>query len=100
MIRLIVRFLLLAAVAAGFAWIADRPGTIVIRWLNRVVGRGMVKAAATENVPGEHVGVLNHVFEYVYKIRLAGMRIKKWNKPVYYLLKWALILGLLYLIFF
>ena len=31
MIRLIFRFLTLAAVAAFFAWIADRPGTVVIR---------------------------------------------------------------------
>lgn len=37
MIRLLFRFLLLAAAAAGFAWIADRPGTIVIRWLNREI---------------------------------------------------------------
>jgi len=59
-----------------------------------------VKAAATENVPGEHVGVLNHLFEFIYKVRLFGVRIKKWNKPVYYALKWALIAGLVWLIFF
>ena len=37
MIRLLVRFLLLAAAAAFFAWIADRPGTIVIRWMDREI---------------------------------------------------------------
>jgi HemY protein len=36
-IRLIVRFLLLAAAAAFFAWIADRPGTVVIRWMDREI---------------------------------------------------------------
>jgi HemY protein len=36
-IRLLVRFLLLAAAAAFFAWIADRPGTIVIRWMDREI---------------------------------------------------------------
>jgi beta-hydroxylase len=71
-----------------------------MRGVNRIIGRRMIKAAATENVPGEHVGALNRVFEFVYKIRLAGVAIKKWNKPVYYVLKWALILGLVYLIFF
>jgi len=79
----------------------ERPlSNPVLRWINRQIGRRLAKAAATENVPGEHVGVLNHVFEFIYKIRLLGVRIKKWNKPVYYLLKWALILGLGYVIFF
>ena len=79
----------------------ERPlSNPALRWINRVIGRGMVKAAATENVPGEHIGALNHVFEYVYQIRLVGVRLKRWNKPVYYLVKWGLILGLAYLIFF
>lgn len=37
MIKLIWRFLLLAALAAGFAWLADRPGTLTIRWLGREI---------------------------------------------------------------
>ena len=36
MIKLLWRFLLLVALAAGFAWLADRPGTLTIRWpMNR-----------------------------------------------------------------
>jgi beta-hydroxylase len=54
----------------------------------------MIRAAATQNVPGEHVGVLNHIFSYVYQIRALGERIKNWNKPIYYLLKWALVAAL------
>lgn len=46
MIRLLFRFLLLAAAAAGFAWIADRPGTIVIRWLNREIETSVVAGLA------------------------------------------------------
>jgi HemY protein len=46
MIRLIVRFLLLAALAAGFAWIADRPGTIVIHWLNREIETSVLAGLA------------------------------------------------------
>ncbi|MGE0239414.1 MAG: heme biosynthesis protein HemY [Parvibaculaceae bacterium] len=46
MIRLLVRFLLLAAAAAGFAWIADRPGTIVIRWLNREIETSVLAGLA------------------------------------------------------
>lgn len=79
----------------------ERPlSNPVIRWLNRAIGRRMAKAAATENIPGEHVGALNRVFQYTYQVRLVGMRIKKWNRPAYYVLKWALILGALYLIVF
>lgn len=79
----------------------ERPlSNPVIRWLNRAIGRRMAKAAATENIPGEHVGALNRVFQYIYQVRLVGMRIKKWNRPAYYVLKWALILGVLYLIVF
>lgn len=79
----------------------ERPlSNPVIRWVNRVIGRNLIKAAATENVPGEHVGVLNHVFEYVYKIRILGTRIKAWNKPIYYALKWLLIAAIVYAIFF
>jgi HemY protein len=46
MIRLLVRFLLLAAAAAGFAWIADRPGTVVIRWLNREIETSVLAGLA------------------------------------------------------
>ena len=70
-----------------------------MRAVNRTIGRSMIKAAATQNVEGEHVGGLNRVFEVIYKVREAGLRLKQWNKPLYYLTKWALIAGLLYLIF-
>jgi HemY protein len=46
MIRLIFRFLLLAAAAAFFAWIADRPGTVVIRWMNREIETSVLAAIA------------------------------------------------------
>ena len=46
MIRLFVRFLLLAALAASFAWIADRPGTIVIHWLNREIETSVLAGLA------------------------------------------------------
>ena len=77
----------------------ERPlSNPLVRALNRTIGRSMIKAAATQNMPGEHVGVLNRVFEYVYRIRILGTRIKAWNRPVYYLLKWLLIGAVLYAI--
>jgi beta-hydroxylase len=71
----------------------------LMRALNRTIGRGMIKAAATQNVDGEHVGGLNRAFEWIYKIREVGLRLKEWNKPAYYLAKWLLVASLLYVIF-
>jgi HemY protein len=42
MIKLLWRFLLLVVLAAGFAWIADRPGTLTIRWLGREIEMSFV----------------------------------------------------------
>jgi beta-hydroxylase len=69
-----------------------------MRWMNRSIGRRMLRAAATENVPGEHVGALNRMFSYVYRLRVGALHIKEWSKPTYYVLKWVLILGIVYLI--
>ena len=78
----------------------DRPlSNSVVRFVNRHIGRAMARAAATQNMEGEKVGVLNKMFEYVYKIRLAGEKIKAWNKPIYYLVKWSLLLLLAYALF-
>ena len=42
MIKLLWRFLLLVLLAAGFAWIADRPGTLTVRWLGREIEMSFV----------------------------------------------------------
>jgi HemY protein len=42
MIKLLFRFALLVVLAAGFAWIADRPGTLTIRWLGREIEMSFV----------------------------------------------------------
>src|SRR5262245_29083060 len=62
-----------------------------MRWMTRSIGRRMIRAAATENVPGEHVGVLNKIFSYVYQVRVGALYIKNWSRPVYYTLKWLLL---------
>ena len=46
MIRLLWRFLILAALAAGFAWLADRPGTLTIRWLGREISMSFIAGVA------------------------------------------------------
>jgi beta-hydroxylase len=79
----------------------ERPlNNPIMRAFNRLIGWRLIRAAATENVPGEHVGILNKIFSYVYHVRLLGKRIKAWNKPTYYVIKWALLGALFYALFF
>lgn len=68
--------------------------------VNRWVGDHVVRASQTENVPGEPVGALNRAFAHVYRVRLLGKRLKAWNRPVYYAVKYALLAGLVFLVFF
>lgn len=71
----------------------------VMRAINRFIGRPLVRAAATQNVEGEKVGVLNKAFGYVYQFRLLGKNIKKRNKTAYYAIKWVLLGSIAWLIF-
>lgn len=59
----------------------------------------VMKAAATENVAGERVGVVNKIFGYVYHVRVLGKRMKAWNRKIYYAVKYALFGAIIYLIF-
>ena len=78
----------------------ERPlWTAPVRWFNRLFGKYVVAAAASENVEGEGVGGLNKFFSVFYKLRLQSKKLKAHNKFLYYLTKWVAILGLLWLIF-
>lgn len=78
----------------------ERPlSNAFARALNRYVGRPLARAAATENMPGDRVGVLNRIFEYAYQIRVLGKRLRAWNGPAYFVVKWALLGGLMALVF-
>jgi beta-hydroxylase len=66
--------------------------------INRWVSHHIVKASATQNVEGEHVGVLNKVFGKLYEIHLQSRKLKQWNRKVYYALKWTLTVAIVGLI--
>ena len=61
--------------------------------INRWVSHHIVKASATQNMEGEHVGALNKVFGKLYEVHLASRRVKEWNRKVYYSLKYSLMIG-------
>lgn len=78
----------------------ERPlSNPIIRFINHHIGRAMARAAATQNVEGEKVGVLNRLFGYVYQIRIVAKRFKAWNNTAYYGVKWTLVGALAYWIF-
>ena len=78
----------------------ERPlKTPVMRAINRFMFRHLMRAAQTQNVEGEKVGALNKLFGVVYPIRVWSKKLKAWNRTVYYLWKWTVIGGALYLIF-
>lgn len=78
----------------------ERPlSNRIVRALNHWIGQPLARAAATQNLPGEKVGLLNKGFGYAYQFRLLTKRIKAWNRKVYYLLKWTILGTLLYFIF-
>ena len=66
--------------------------------INRWVSHHIVKASATQNVEGEHVGVLNKVFGKLYEIHLASRKVKQWNRTVYYTAKYTLTIAIVGLI--
>jgi len=68
--------------------------------INRFFKRIAVASAATQNEEGEKVGMLNRVFSYVYLLRIRAKDLKKRNETLYYMLKWLLIGGAMWYIFF
>jgi beta-hydroxylase len=58
----------------------------------------IMRAAATENVPGEKIGWINRMFGVVYRVRLVGKALKARTKFGYYALKFSLLAVLVWLI--
>src|SRR6201997_302404 len=74
----------------------ERPlKTRAMTAVNRWVSRNIINESATQNEEGERVGWINRIFGSVYQVRLAGKRMKAWNKRVYYAVKYLVIGGIL-----
>ena len=66
------------------------------RLINRIFGYITVASAASRNLPGEKLGLLNYLFSYVYKIRIFGMWLKEKNRRLYYVAKYVLFGAIIY----
>lgn len=63
----------------------------VARLVDLAFRRVAMRAAATQNVPGEKVGWVNRLFQGLYRVRLVGKAMKAWNRTVYYALKFGVL---------
>ena len=74
----------------------ERP--MKYRWaaaFNGWFSRNVMSAAGAPNDVGDKTGGINRLFARIYKIRLRGKALKKGNRKLYYLEKWAIFAGLL-----
>ena len=73
----------------------ERPLTNrIVAAVNRWVSRHIVKETATENMEGERVGTINRAFAHIYKVRLAGKRLKATHYRLYYVMKYSIYLSI------
>lgn len=80
----------------------DIHRTMRFKWadaLNNWMSDNLVKASATKNEEGEKVGIINKAFGQLHKLRTVGKILKQWNRTIYYVFKYLLFFGLIYLIF-
>ena len=79
----------------------ERPvKTVFGRAWNRFFGWFIMAAAVSPNMGTDKTGNINKAFKYVYSIRLLGKRIKAYNIKLYYVVKYLLLLIILYFAFF
>jgi beta-hydroxylase len=78
----------------------ERPlHTAPMRWFNRLFAKHVMAAASSQNTEAEGVGGINRFFRYAYQARAWAKDVKQSHRALYYLGKWALIIGLLWLLF-
>jgi beta-hydroxylase len=81
---------------------ADIERPMRYRWaqaINRFIGDVLLRAATSPNQEGDRTGGINRIFGVVYAVRRFGKSVKKKNKRLYYLMKWAVVLAILGWIF-
>ena len=68
------------------------------RALNRWLGRTMMTAASSPNDTGDQTGGINKLFHLAWSAGQYRRRLKRWNRGVYYILKFGLIAAAIFAI--
>ena len=77
----------------------ERPLTSrIMAKINHWYKNTVIRASQTDNMEGDRVGVLNHIFSVAYYLRVPGRALKQKSRRAYYATKWLLVLALAYLI--
>ncbi|EFP64426.1 lipid A hydroxylase LpxO [Ralstonia pickettii] len=66
--------------------------------INKWLGRKVMTAASSPNDEGDQTGGINKLFRYVWVMGQYRRRFKAWNRKVYYVVKFGLIIGVAALI--
>lgn len=72
----------------------ERP--MKYRWaqaINRWLGRVVMTAASSPNETGDETGGINKVFRFFWAVGKYRRKLKKFSKPLYYIIKFGLIIG-------
>lgn len=78
-----------------------RPVTFfLVDWFNQFLSYTLLAASATKNVKGDKVGILNKIFQYLYRARNWVRKLKGINKPLYYCVQYGFYSYLIYFLFF
>lgn len=78
----------------------ERPlHTKIMRSFNHWFGLKVMGAAASQNIESESLGFINVLFTYFYRLRMLTKKLKASHRQIYYIGKWILIIGLIWLIF-
>ena len=81
---------------------ADIERPMKYRWtqaVNRFFGGLLLRSATSPNEAGDRTGGINRIFGAVYAVRKLGKRLKQYNKTLYYVVKWAIVVAILAWIF-
>ena len=81
-----------------FADVTRPLRTPVMRGLNRVARR-VLQITRSGNVPSDGLGVLNRVTPHIYRYKYFMLGLKEGNRKLYYTVKHALVLVLVYRVF-
>jgi beta-hydroxylase len=75
----------------------ERPVKFILpKYIVKLFNYILLRSATSPNERGDKTGMVNKIFSFVYYIRIWGKKIKARNKPIYYILKYLLIISLIY----
>ncbi len=80
MFKLLWRFVLLVVLALAFAWLADRPGSVSIRWLGREIEMSVVVAVAAALVAIAVLMFLWNIFRRLWRSPTAAREFWRFRK--------------------